>query len=161
MLFDTVYCTWMHHAQCRNHGVLNLPYLWFNLANRFPAHFKSYCYAEEAHFIIQREWSRTIVSIEGCWVLAAVKYATTTMYKCRQRCSEAMPMVTVKSSSISAGTSHLKLSRSLKDQYWMTARTPGLMASLLLNANDMLLRLRPLLPFMLWSLVVHNLHRHA
>jgi hypothetical protein len=36
-----------------------------------------------------------------------------------------------------------------------------LMASLLLNANDMLLRLRPLLPFMLWSLVVHNLHRHA
>jgi hypothetical protein len=58
-------------------------------------------------------------------------------------------MVTVKSSSISAGTSHLKLSRSLKDQYWMTARTPGLMASLLLNANDMLLRLRPLLPFML------------
>lgn len=57
-----------HHAQCRNHGVLNLPYLWFNLANRFPAHFKSYCYAEEAHFIfIQREWSRTIVPIEGCW----------------------------------------------------------------------------------------------
>ena len=95
-------------------------------------------------------------------LLAAVKYATTTMYsKCRQRCSEEMPMVTVKSPSISAGPSHLKLSRSLKDQYWMTARTPGLMASLLLNANYMLLPLRPLLSCMLWSLVVHNLHRHA
>lgn len=164
------YVSWKFHSSDPPHeamttpsaqtcGALNLPYLWFN-------------------FIRRKWWSRTVVSnsIESCWeqlnmvLLLLCTGAVKAVLKLRLQPSHlpyhiSEATFTAKSSSISYPPARHTWSSVVRRrintiQDDSTARTPGwmAMANLLLNADDMLLRLRPLLCRMIWSLAVHNLH---
>ena len=102
-------CTSMHYAQCRSHGVLpsEFAFALHQLGKSIRSLLQVIVLCTGSSLDLH---SKRVATYNGLYrkLLAAVKYATTTMYKCRQRCS----VVTVMSCSISAVTSRHTTSRS-------------------------------------------------